>query len=94
MIAVLADRLEIAQLIFKKAQKSALPPPPHPPAAAESEAESYLEVKDKGGRTAVHCAAHKVISLPRPDLFPFTAKFSTFYETLTHISCDSWFSFS
>jgi len=58
MIAVLADRLEIAQLIFKKAQKSALPPP-HPPAAAESEEESYLEVKDKGGRTALHCAAHK-----------------------------------
>ena len=78
MIAVLADRLEIAQLIFKKAQKSALPPP-HPPAAAESEEESYLEVKDKGGRTALHCAAHKVISLPRPALFPLNAKSSTFY---------------
>ena len=54
MMAVLADRLEITQLIFKKAQKLAAP------STAEAEGERYLEIKDKGGRTALHCAAHKV----------------------------------
>ena len=94
MMAVLADRLEIAQMIFKKAQKlvasSASSPSTTEPedgqggkvdgdgggggggsgsafdggkttsSTTTTTTTSYLETKDRGGRTALHCAAHKV----------------------------------
>lgn len=53
MLAVLADRLEIARYVFKKAQKNASS------SGDSGSSSSYLEIKDKGGRTALHCAAHK-----------------------------------
>lgn len=61
MMAVLADRPEIAQLVFKKAHKfAAATASTSSPTSADAE-DRYLEIKDKGGRTALHCAAHKVI---------------------------------
>ena len=68
MMAVLADRVEIARLVYKKTQKLAASEvgkdgKSTTTTAAESgkaSASSYLETKDRTGRTALHCAAHKV----------------------------------
>ena len=66
MMAVLADRVEIARLIYKKTQKLATSDvikDAKSKTAAECgkvSASGYLEAKDKSGRTALHCAAHKV----------------------------------